>query len=208
MSRAVPKIRSFQPESNLPGRSPRVATAEARFTIAFARTYLDALAARSPEGMLACARQVPVNGFGIADLVVLRRDREIPGPDSLAHELSRESFPIRVLAFEVKLVDWRRGIAQAHRYRYFADVAILLLPRSRCELALPYLGTFRKIQVGLWSYDPSANSIVAHYTPRVRTPLAPKYRADVARQILGASKFGPFTKMPDPPTKRRQVLAV
>ena len=37
----VPKVRFHEPERNLPGRRPHVMTAETRFTIQFAKAYID-----------------------------------------------------------------------------------------------------------------------------------------------------------------------
>ncbi|MCK4392615.1 hypothetical protein KAX17_06880 [Candidatus Bipolaricaulota bacterium] len=190
----VPKIRFREPERNLPGRRPRSTTAETRFTIQFARAYLSqhvALHHGTDKRDIACARQVAVNGLGIADLVTVAwkqiGDNWQPfGADELIQKIRPT-----VRAFEVKLNSWRRGMTQAHRYRYFANAAILVLPAERCERAVPYLDTFRRIRVGLWGFDPSANRIVAHYTPHPCAALEPKYQTQAVELVARASRSLP-----------------
>lgn len=186
--RVIPRVRSHQPEKHFPGRSPGVPTGEDRFTIAFARSYIEGLALKDPDTEIACARQVTVNGYGIADLVAVAwRQKTAPGKNRAASHAT-DFRGARIRAFEIKLSDWRRGMVQAHRYRYFADVAILVLPEERCASALPYMDTFRKIHVGLWGYDAASGRILAHYTPRPSVPLAPKYRAHAFQQVLHAAR--------------------
>lgn len=190
----VPKVRFYEPERNLPGRRLRSTTAETRFTLKFSRAYLSQHAAihhRTDKLATACARQVPINGFGIADLVTVAWNQtdSNSGPLS-ANEFIREARPT-VRAFEVKLNSWRRGMAQAHRYRYFANAAILVLPAEKCESAVPYLDTFRRIRVGLWGFDSGSNRIIVHYTPRPSAALAPKYQIRAVELVARASRALP-----------------
>jgi len=190
----IPKVRFYEPERNLPGRRLRGTTAETRFTLSFTRAYLSQHAAihnRTDKLATACARQVPVNGFGIADLVTVawKQTDSNSGPLS-ANEFIREARPT-VRAFEVKLNDWRRGMTQAHRYRYFASVAILVLPVGKCESAVPYLNTFRRIRVGLWGFDPGSNRIIPHYTPRPSVALEPGYQIRAVELVASVSRSLP-----------------
>jgi hypothetical protein len=186
--RLIPRVGSHQPENNFPGRSPGVATGEDRFTIAFARSFTERLSLNNPAIAVACARQVTVNGYGIADLVVATWKTKSFLLGSEASSRANVSGKPRIRAFEIKLADWRRGMIQAHRYRYFADVSILVLPKERCASALLYLDTFRKIHVGLWGYDTVSQRVTAYYTPRAGVPLASKYRDHVLCQVAHAAK--------------------
>lgn len=188
----VPKARFTEPSRNLPGRKG-TATGEDRFTIAFARAYLRQAASihrSTKHDSLACAREVPVNGYGIADIL------------SVAWQgVPREAFPsteafVEVArpctrAFECKLTDWRRAMSQAVRYRFFAHQAFVVLPEAACEKALPFLDTFRRIRVGLWSYSIKTGRICAQYTPRPTTPMSKRWHihavhcvASIPRQSL------------------------
>ncbi len=185
----IPKLKFHEPRHNLPGRKG-VATAEDRFTIAFMRAYLkqaSTIHSRSRKTTLAFAREIPVNGYGIADLHVVAWDAmpEEKFPDT-------ESF-VRVVrpctrAFECKLVDWKKAMAQAGRYRFFANQSFVVLPEKACARALPYIDTFRKIKVGLWSFSQETRKITAHHTPRSVSALSEKYYFKAIELVARASK--------------------
>lgn len=190
----VPKLRFSEPRRNLPGRKG-VATAEDRFTIAFARAYVEQACRIHRGGTrtdLVFAREIPVNGYGIADLLVVAWDA-----------LPREAFPsveafVRTArpcarAFECKLADWRRAMSQASRYRYFAHQPIVVLPTRAVKHALPYLDTFKKIRVGLWSFDMTTGRISATFTPRAVQPISDRYYVhSVARVHKATGKALPI----------------
>lgn len=117
----------------------------------------------------AMAREVPVNGFGIADLVTVSSD--LPMHDWFVTKLCPT-----VRAFEFKLSDWRRGMMQAHRYRFFADASILVIPAKKLHLATNALQTFKKINVGLWGFDQMTDTIQMLFTPRPRLPADIEHR--------------------------------
>lgn len=186
---AVPKLKFSEPRHNLPGRKG-IATAEDRFTIAFMRVYLDQAAAihrRCRKAFLAFAREIPVNGYGIADLHVVAWEG-----------LAGESFPdtesfTRVArpctrAFECKLTDWRKALAQAGRYRFFANQAFAVLPQEVCARALPYLATFKAVRVGLWGFSPETGKITVHHTPRPMTAKSERYYFHAIESVGRASR--------------------
>jgi hypothetical protein len=53
------------------------------------------------------------------------------------------------IAFEMKLSDWRRGLAQAFRYRSFATVSFLVLDNTRAKSAVANADRFKRANVGL-----------------------------------------------------------
>lgn len=185
----VPKLRFSEPCHNLPGRKG-IATPEDHFTISFMRAYLDQAASihyGSRKTKLAFAREIPVNGYGIADLCVVAWD-----------QLPAEIFPdtksfIKVAkpctrAFECKLIDWRKAIAQAARYRFFANQAIVVLPEYACSRALDYLDTFKKIRLGLWSFSRETGIIRSHFTPRSETAKSERYYLHAIESVARASR--------------------
>jgi len=188
MAIAVPKLKFSEPRHNLPGRKG-VATAEDRFTIAFARAYtrdFSAVHRKTEKKPLAMAREIPVNGYGIADLVVV-----CAKPDPALYD-DAEDFVERVRpstrAFECKLKDWRAAMIQAVRYRYFAHQAIVVLPPDTCARALEYAETFRLVKVGLWSYDAVSDRIAAHHTPRPAPPKSFRHFLHSIRKVQVASR--------------------
>lgn len=184
----VPKVQFREPERNLPGRRPGAATAEARFTLQFARAYMaqhTSIHRGSSKHEVASARQVAVNGHGIADLVTVSWSEQPVGRrhDSVSKPGGRGSPTVR--AFEVKLTNWRKGMKQAHRYRHFANAAILVLPPDKAVLAAEYLETFRRIRVGLWGFDPECKRIIAYHTPRPISAPASKLYEHALRLVRG-----------------------
>jgi len=185
----IPKYKFTEPSNNLPGRKG-IATGEDHFTIAFMRAYLEDASSihnRSKKTTLAFAREIPVNGYGIADLHVVAWN-----------VLAREKFPdtesfVKVVrpctrAFECKLVDWRKAMAQACRYRFFANQTMVVLPEKICARAIPYLNTFKKIKVGLWSFSPENGKIRVHHTPRPLAAKSKKYYYQAIEKVSAASR--------------------
>lgn len=172
----VPKLRFSEPRRNLPGRNG-TATVEDRFTIAFMRAYLSQATSihhGSVRTQMRFAREIPVNGYGIADLMVVAW-HELPGetfPD--AASFARIAKPC-TRAFESKLTDWRRAMSQASRYRFFSNQAVVVLPPAAAERAILFLDTFRKIKVGLWSFCQDNDHITAHFTPRATAAKSENY---------------------------------
>jgi hypothetical protein len=135
------------------------------------------------------AHEVPVNGFGIADLVSVAWNMSA-FPLNLPQKVNELHSPPTVRAFEVKLADWRRGLMQAHRYRFFADAAILVIPTAKLP-AVSNLDTFKNIRVGLWGYNEKTGEIIKVYTPRPKRPSRPKHREKAIERVLAAINLAP-----------------
>lgn len=189
----IPKYRFRQPRRNLSSKSSRKNT-ERDFTISFARSYisqLESLHYGTTRTEVHFAREIPINGYGIADFVALYFD-----PQKLSsHErpLKIQNFintakPI-IRAFELKISNWRKALMQAHRYRYFANVSIVVLPYETLHTASQFIETFKTIKVGLWGFSQSSGHIKPLYTPRPSTPLEPKYTPRAIQLVAKASKF-------------------
>ena len=135
---------------------------------------------------MAFARQIPVNGYGIADLVVVAWqelfDEVFPDTASFAHVAKPCT-----RAFECKLNDWRRAMSQASRYRFFSNQAIVVLPPSIAKRAMPFLDTFRKIRVGLWSFCQNTNRITDVFTPRATAAKSVGYYVHAIDLVCSAS---------------------
>jgi len=191
----IPKLRFFEPIRNLPRRRT-ARTGESDFTIAFARAYLTQfhnLHGRSNKDRIACAREIPVNGLGIADLVcVLWGEAGRPAGNVFeSPEVFHRSLNPTIRAFEVKLRDWRRAMMQANRCRCYAHSAVAVLPLAACQPALAYLETFRRIRVGLWGFDPERERIVQFHTPLRVSPRARRHVRTVLERVHRASRALP-----------------
>lgn len=188
----IPKFQFWEPRKNLLNNASRK-NMERDFTIAFARAYISqikSLHRRTARTQIDFAREVPMNGLGIADFVVVSWNPNKlidENPVSNVIDFSKTALPV-IRAFELKISNWRRALMQAHRYKYFADVSIVVLPHDKMKIASSYLATFKSVKVGLWSFDPRNNRIITLYTPRPAKPLAPQYKPRAIELVSKASK--------------------
>ncbi len=188
MALTIPKHKFPEPRRNLPSWKG-VATEEDRFTIAFAKAYLvqfGKIHHRCKRTTLAFSREIPVNGYGIADLVTIAWEDGLQENDSI--ESLMKGGKVTTRAFECKINDWRSALAQAVRYRFFSNQSIVVLPQRAASAALPYLETFKKVKIGLWSFDLTKNCIKAHHTPRAAKAKSEKYLVKVGHAVHLATK--------------------
>ena len=185
-TRNEPKVIRFgchDTRRNLPGVSSRK-RGESNFLGKFERAYLaETLLESAP---FARGREFSLTGYGRADLVWLAW-RGQASEDFSAMAVQRR---VRLTAIEAKLKDWRKGLAQAARYRYFANRAVLVLPPAAAASALPYLNTFKKLGVGLWGFDMKSGKITRHTTPRETAPLNSQAYARALEMITNGLKLG------------------
>ena len=137
---------------------------ESNFMRAFERAYF---ARHRSIGM--AAGEFSLSGFGVADLVWIGWRPDTLGHDFTALALEKQLERRQLHAFEGKLKDWRRGLQQAFRYRYFADKAIVVMPHENATAALANLDSFQYLSVGLWTFEAKSGMVREHFTPaRVR----------------------------------------
>lgn len=102
-----------------------------------------------------------------------------------------------VVAIEFKLSNWRKALAQAFRYRNFANEAYVVLDQSRARRALESADMFRKANVGLLTFCPKLTVEVVHY-PEPSVPFSAHFSRMVAEELLpmdvDAPDDFPFTR--------------
>ena len=147
---------------NLP-RSVASKRKESSFLRSFERAYFVA-----ESGATLAGREFALEGFGRADLVWLAWERQQGTDEFTALALKKR---VRLTAIEGKVSDWRKGLQQSFRYRYFAHRSLLVLPMDTARTAATYLPTFRRLRVGLWGFDPKTGSVRKWCTPRPSPPL-------------------------------------
>lgn len=159
---ALLQFRNQDTRRNLPVCSSRK-RGESNFLCAFEKAYFGVEAIGGFAG-----REFGVEGFGRPDLVWMVWTRPKRSTEFSAVELRR----IRLTAFEAKVCDWRKGLQQAYRYRYFANRSLLLVTPSVAANAKEFLATFRRLRVGLWAFDVTTGRIRKLFTPRSASPLS------------------------------------
>lgn len=153
----------YNTRRNLPARSGR-RRGEANFLGAFLRR----LAQTSTDTRL-FGRQFHVPECGVADCI------------TLADQTSSRS--AHLVAFEAKLSDWRRALSQAYRYRYYADLAVVVLPASASRPAVENRRNFEDAGVALWTFDPRVGEIVTRIEAKPTSPLSPKKKMQALRLL-------------------------
>lgn len=174
------------PRANF-GPSWKTSNAEDQFVISFSKAYdkkYSWLHGGSEKLNRVMAREVPMNSLGIADLVTVSWD---PHTSIGNGKIGISNLNPTVRAFEFKLSDWRKGLMQAHRYRFYCDAAILVVPEFKLNVIGNYLDTFNKINVGLWGFNEIKGTISVVKTPRPRKPANLSYREKAIERVLGSA---------------------
>lgn len=169
--------RGINPRRNLPAISARK-RGESNFLRAFERAYLSAL----PAGGMARA-DFDFSGYGIADLVWVSWQASL-NPDDMTAVGLTERPKIHVMAFELKLKDWRKALQQAFRYSYFANNSVVVLPPAPARRAQQHLSDFRHLRVGLWSFEPRTGRITRLFMPRHRRPRSVQAQRRAVTSLL------------------------
>jgi hypothetical protein len=123
--------------------------------------------------------------------------------EALRQKLQRQQFT----AFELKLRDWRKGIVQAYRYRYFCDRSIVVLPRDVADRASKRLELFASLDVGLWSFDPDTDVIAKYFTPYQGTARNLEARNKGDREKSGAESAAKLILVYDVPLQNPVTMA-
>lgn len=184
MGGTVIDFRAFNPRKNLPPRVGRK-RGESNFLGAFQRAFMADGGCSGVGG-----RHFALSGYGIADFVWL----DCPAGQAA----SRTERAGAVTAFEMKLHNWKRALGQAHRYLYYSDAAVVVLPDATAARAREHLDSFEHLGVGLWSYDPKAGKICKIFTPQATTAKNAAAREKAITEISGRRKFGQTLKETQP----------
>ena len=139
--------RSYNRALNLPNVNSD--SPEARFLAEFEKVFFNQTC-----GPCVYCREFEMDGYGVADLVYLPISAQ---PEHFGRK--------KLIAFEGKLLAWRTALGQAFRYRYFADKSIVLLPFLTSRSAIENISHFKRMQVGLWTFESEALRIRQHFTP-------------------------------------------
>ena len=177
------KFKQRHPRRNLPAALARK-RGESNFVSTFSKAYIASVA---PGGI--GGKEFALSGFGIADFVWIAWQNALNPEEGSALSVEKLKSLLnrhKLTAFEMKLSDWRKGLAQAYRYSYFADQAVVVLPPDLATTAKADLDLFRESNVGLWSFDPATEAIRKLFTPRCSSPRSPKAK-DKALESLGRS---------------------
>ena len=165
---------------------------ESNFVSSFSKAYIASIA---PHGI--GASEFALSGFGIADFIWLAWRHSANSDDGTALSVKKIKSQCawkKLTAFEMKLTDWRKGFAQAYRYSYFADLAIVVVPPDISKTAKAELSLFRKLGVGLWSFDKTSGKIRKLFTPRNSQPRSATAKEKALESLGRSLKFRKLAK--------------
>jgi len=164
-------FKTYNTRRNLPPHTGR-RRGEANFVGAFLKAFMN----RAKDGYW-CGRHFAVEGCGVADCVIFRLDKTRSGRTKT-----------HLIAFEAKLRDWRKALAQAFRYRYYADSAVVILPSDAARAAVDNRRMFERCGVGLWTFNSESGAICPRIAPKKRVPLNARKREQALLLIEGRSR--------------------
>jgi len=157
---------TYNTRRNLP-RSTGCRRGEANFLGSFLRSFMT----DSPDRCF-FGRHFAVPECGVADCIILRFG-----------EAEEEPEKGLIMAFETKLSDWRKALSQAYRYRYYADVSIVVLPADIAGPAMDKRHLFQQSGVGLWTFNPKSGAICPKIATEKPKPLNPCKREQALIRI-------------------------
>jgi len=76
-----------------------------------------------------------------------------------------------VIAIEAKLINWKRALKQAYRYKWFSDRSFVCLPHSNVQPAIKNIDSFRETNVGLIEISPDEGMTILH-APKPHNPIS------------------------------------
>ncbi len=164
------RFNSYNTRRNLP-KKVRRRRGEANFLGEFLRTIL-----KNNVQPILYGRNFPVFGCGVADLLLC----QLPKGTTQGGEVDR----VCLMAFEMKLNDWRKALHQAYRYKYYADRSVVVLPEKTAHRAVQSHHLFEALGVELWTLDTVKRKIYKRVSNLGRTgPL------NTAKRSLALSKL-------------------
>lgn len=174
---SVIDFRTFDPRRNLPTAVGRK-RGESNYAAAFARTFVNDRAGKGVGG-----RHFAVAGYGIADFLWVDMNWRADTP--------------KLMAFEMKLKDWKKALGQAYRYSYFADHAVVVLPPESIGRAMASINVFKKMGIGLWSFDVTNKSIEPIHHPKSSKPRNGSAKEKAVALLWRRSKFRNLLELSD-----------
>lgn len=137
-SKTILQGSKFIPRTNLPKKF-QIHNIEDQFVNAFLKTYIKTVKSSS-----LFIKETPAPCLGIADVL------HCAGVEKSNGHITR----IRgLLAFEMKIGHWKKALLQAHKYSYFADKVIVVLPVEKSNAAINNIQWFEKLGISLWAFD-------------------------------------------------------
>lgn len=102
-------------------------------------------------------------------------------PDYLVVEKEKDQLK-NVVAYELKLKNWKRALIQAFKYKSFANQAVVVIDNHYVGRAIKNIDEFKRVKVGLASFDLEKN-IKVHYMPEQDSPFSSSYSQVILKKL-------------------------
>lgn len=100
-----------------------------------------------------------LGGYGIADFVFYDEEKDI------------------LIAFELKMKDWKRAFVQAYKYSFYADLSVVVMPEKYAKKARKHIHMFEESGIELWVIDSDETLLFANQNAEYYWgPKSPKSR--------------------------------
>jgi hypothetical protein len=96
-----------------------------------------------------------------------------------------------MVAFEVKVKDWKSGLRQARSYKSFANRTYLALPIERADSIKQHVDVFRRFNVGLLGIE-KGGGLQWFVKTRRSSPISPARNFYASVQLLKNTPLSMF----------------
>ncbi|MDD4575309.1 MAG: hypothetical protein PHI36_02665 [Bacteroidales bacterium] len=106
-------------------------------------------------------------------------------PDYVFYDKKKENTSI--IAFELKLKNWKRAMRQAFRYRCFSNIVYVVLPEETAKSAKSNVSLFEQYNIGLATFNRDKDFNVV-YKPQMSMPFSECLNVKISEQIKSSRK--------------------
>ncbi len=106
-------------------------------------------------------------------------------PDFVYYDKNEEK--TELIAFELKLKDWKRAIKQAFRYKSFSNISYVVIPSVGVHLAVKNIELFRKYNIGLAGFN-SLQEFEILFKPKSELPYSYNLNDKILQSFKSSKK--------------------
>lgn len=106
-------------------------------------------------------------------------------PDFVLYDKKKDETSI--VAFELKLKNWKTAMKQAFRYKSFSNISYVVMPAKTVNAALKNISLFKQYNIGLAIFE-SDNSFTIVYKPEISEPYSDGLNNKLSEQIRRSRK--------------------
>ncbi|MBZ4035938.1 hypothetical protein K6T82_14275 [Flavobacterium sp. 17A] len=101
---------------------------------------------------------------------------------------------IELIAFELKLKDWKQAMKQAFRYKSFSNISYVVIPSVGVNVALKNIELFKKYNIGLAGFN-SLREFEILFKPKSELPYSDNLKDKMLQSFKYSRKRSKGTKI-------------